>query len=183
MKKKKSKKIAKISEKEFKASVLTYFNKQRRFKKIKDDMEIIKKSFYEAMEDYFQCNELEDSVTIKYDCYANEGGLVVKRVQPKTIEFDANKLEKRIGKELAKDVIVKSYTIDDMNGLIAYLKECGVDPNIFKSFVNVEKKVNQKQLDNLYELGKIDENDIEGCFTVNARSPYFTVNLAKEKGK
>jgi hypothetical protein len=66
-----------------------------------------------------------------------------------------------------------------MNGLITYLKDCGISPKVFKSFISVRKTVNTKELDRLEELGKITAEQIKGCYTVKSQSPYFTVNVGK----
>ena len=69
-----------------------------------------------------------------------------------------------------------------MNGLVTYLKECGISPKVFKSFISVRKTVNTKELDKLEELGKITAEQIKGCYTVKSQNPYFTVNIGKGQG-
>jgi len=66
-----------------------------------------------------------------------------------------------------------------MVGLITYLKECGIDPKVFKSFISVRKTVDTKELDRLEELGMITAEQIKGCYTVKNQNPYFTVNIGK----
>ena len=78
---------------------------------------------------------------------------------------------------MSKNVIDKSYTITDINRLIIYLKSCGVDPKVFKSFINVTKTVDEKKLDKLAELGVIRKEQLEGCYTLKRKKPYFTVKM------
>ena len=69
-----------------------------------------------------------------------------------------------------------------MPALVTYLKECGVDPKIFKSFIVTTKSVDTKELDRLEEIGKITTSQVQGCYTVKNQKPYFTVGLRKGKG-
>lgn len=82
---------------------------------------------------------------------------------------------------MCKDVIDKSYTITDINRLIVYLKSCGVDPKVFKSFINVTKTVDEKKLDKLADLGLISKEQLEGCYTLKRQKPYFTVKMKRGK--
>lgn len=90
--------------------------------------------------------------------------LVVNKVQKTSVIFDVDALENNLSKEMCKDVIDKSYTITDINRLIIYLKSCGVDPKVFKSFINVTKTVDEKKLDKLADLGLIKKkNNLKGA--------------------
>ena len=94
---------------------------------------------------------------------------------------DIDALENNLSKEMSKDVIDKSYTITDINRLIIYLKSCGVDPKVFKSFINVTKTVDEKKLDKLADLGLIRKEQLEGCYTLKRKKPYFTVKMKRGK--
>lgn len=67
-----------------------------------------------------------------------------------------------------------------MPGLIEYLKSCGVNPKKFKSFLNVTKTVNQKEIDQLFLTGKLSEKDVDGCYTTEKKNPYYTVTTKKK---
>ena len=66
-----------------------------------------------------------------------------------------------------------------MNALTAYLKECDVDPKIFKSFISVSKSVDVQELDRLEEIGKITAEQVKGCYTIKKQNPYFTVGVKR----
>ena len=176
---------SKLSFDELKQTVLGYAQKNTRFKKVQTQFAELKEKFYADMEDYFDCNDIDpnEGVTIDYD---NElvysGTLIVKKVQKSSVEFDADKLEKALGKELSQDVITKKHEITDMAGLVAYLKECGCDPKIFKSFIQTSKVIDTKELDRLEEIGKITTDQVAGCYEVKPQKPYFTVNVKKGQG-
>lgn len=171
---------SKLNSEECKQSILNFFQKQKKFKQIQTRFCEIKADFYNDMEDYFKYNDINDGkLTIDCDDFVDAGKFVVTRIQSSRVEFNPDKLEKALGKELSRNVIQKHYEIVDMNGLVTYLKECGIDPKVFKSFVSVRKTVNIKELDKLEELGKITAEQIKGCYTVKSQSPYFTVNIGK----
>lgn len=170
---------SKLNSDECKQSIMNFFQKQKRFKQIQTRFCEIKADFYNDMEDYFKYNNIDGKLTIECNELADVQSFVVTRIQSSRVEFNPDKLEKALGKELSRDVIQKHYEIVDMNGLVTYLKECGINPKVFKSFVSVRKTVNTKELDKLEELGKITAEQIKGCYTVKSQSPYFTVNIGK----
>ena len=168
---------SKLNPEECQQSIATFFQKQKKFKQMQTRFGEIKAEFYSDMEDYFSCNEVDGKMTV--DCGLNIGKVTITRIQSSKVEFNPDKLEKALGKELARNVIQKHYEIIDMSGLVTYLKECGISPKVFKSFISVRKTVNTKELDRLEELGKITAKQIKGCYTIKTQSPYFTVNIGK----
>lgn len=170
---------SKLNSEECKQSILNFFQKQKKFKQIQNRFGEIKADFYNDMEDYFKHNGIDGKLTIECDEFNDAESFVVTRIQSSRVEFNPDKLEKVLGKELSRDVIQKHYEIFDINGLITYLKECGTDPQVFKSFISIRKTVDTKELDRLEELGKITAEQIKGCYTVKSQSPYFTVNVGK----
>jgi hypothetical protein len=168
---------SRLNSEECSQAIAKFFQKQKRFKQIQTQFGEMKTNFYDDMEDYFKCNNVDGKLTV--DCGLNMGTVTVTRIQSSRVEFNPDKLEKALGKELARDVIQKHYEIVDMNGLVTYLKECGISPKVFKSFISVRKTVNTKELDRLEELGKITAEQIKGCYTIKSQNPYFTINVGK----
>ncbi len=172
-----------------KRSVLEFFQEKQLFDQAQSKFADVKERFYSDMEDYFKHNSVDadGKLRIGVDDMPNIKTLVVNRVQSTKLEFDLVKLEKALGKELSKAVITKRYEIIDIDGLVAYLKECGVDPKIFKSFLSVSRGLNASELDRLADIGKITQDQIEGCYTIKKQKPYFTVNVGRgqsdEEGK
>lgn len=182
MAKEKSRK-SKLSFDELKQTVLGYAQKNTKLKKIQTQFAWLKEEFYATMEDYFEQNNVDPSegVTLEYDDeLVYNGTLIVKKVQKYSVEFDANKLEKALGKELSQDVILKKYEVTDMPGLVTYLKECGCDPKVFKAFIQASKMVDTKELDRLEEIGKVTTKQVAGCYEVKPQKPYFTVSVVKK---
>lgn len=171
--------------KKFKENALKLFEKQTEFKQIEKEFNNIKKKLTTEISNFMFVNGYYDSIEVKvpsYDYYADVQNdiLRITRAQQRKVIFDADKVEKVLTKKQRNDIIQKEYTINDMPELISYLKECGVDPKIFKSFIDVEKKVNVGELEQNIELGNIDECDLKGTYKVNKGNPYIRITAKKE---
>ncbi len=176
----KEKRKSKLSVTECKKSVYDFFELQMKFKNIQSQYDEAKVQFNNFMEDYFKQENISKSLLLFYDELVSGAiNLSVSRVQKSSVEFNPDKLEKAIGKKNSEYVIIKKYEIIDMSALIAYLKECNVDPKIFKSFIHTSKSVDIKELDKLEELGKITAEQIKDCYTVKHQKPYFTVKVKR----
>lgn len=107
--------------------------------------------------------------------------LRVRNVVSKKIIWDTNALKKKLNKEAYNKVVTKTYTINDMEGLIEYLKSCGVNPKAFKSFLTITENVNQKMIDDLGAQGDIDIKKLQGCYEVVENAGYVKVTECKEE--
>lgn len=112
--------------------------------------------------------------------YTNHVKLRVTNVRTKKITWMLDKLKQKLGKETYKDVVCKTYTVNDMQGLIKYLKTCGVDPKKFKKFIEVTEELDETKLDTYYETGALKKEDIAGCYDVKMGDPY--IRLTELKG-
>lgn len=172
---------SKVSESDFTEAVLLLHEKTQRFKDVEARFKRIKSECTETIGRYFNENGIEKSVTVDSDDVM-PSVIKVSKVERSSVNFNADRVEKALEKELASKVISKRYEINDIHGMIAYLKTCGVDPKIFKSFLNVTKTVNVKELERLSELGEVDEEDLDGCFTVTRSDPYYKIKAGKGDG-
>ena len=170
---------SKLNSEECKQAIITFFQKQKKFKQVQTRFGEIKTNFYNDMEDYFECNNVNGKLTIEDDTLNGTEKIVVTRIQSSKIEFNPDKLEKVLDKEFSQNIIQKHYEVTDMDGLVTYLKDCGISPKVFKSFISVRKTVNIKELDRLEQLGMITLEQIKGCYSVKNQNPYFTVNIGK----
>ncbi len=170
---------SRLNSDECKQSIINFFQKKKRFEQIQTKFSEIKTDFYNDMEDYFKQNSIDGKLTIESGEFDGAESFVVTRIQSSKVEFNPDKLERVLGKELSRDVIHKHYEIVDMAGLISYLQGYGVNPKVFKSFISIRKSVNTKELDRLESLGKITAEQVKGCYTIKSQNPYFTVNVGK----
>ena len=129
----------------------------------------------------FPKGESSFTTVIKPDTFIKEEKYVrVTMVRRKTVKWDTKKLRKSLGKKLFYSVVQKTYEITDMQGLVDYLKQCGVDPKKFKRFVGVTEKVDTQKIDKLYMSGVITKKDISGCYDVDMGEPYIKLTELKE---
>jgi len=164
------------------AIVFDYFTKQQKLKHLQESFDKIKAGFASEMNKYFDEDNKGSKAIFNMDEFVDEMSLIVNRVQKSSVNFNADKLEKVLGKEISKDVIIKRHEIIDIDGLVEYLKQCGVDPSIFKSFIVTTKSVDVQALERLDEVGKLKGISIDDCFTLKSNEPYFTVKMSKGKG-
>lgn len=111
--------------------------------------------------------------------YTNHVKLNVTRVRTKKVTWLLDKLKQKVGKDIYSEVVNKTYTVNDMQGLIRYLKTCGVEPKKFKRFIDVTEELDETKLDTYYETGALKTKDIEGCYTVKMGEPYIRITELK----
>ena len=111
--------------------------------------------------------------------YTNHVKLNVTRVRTKKVTWLLDKLKQKVGNDIYSEVVNKTYTVNDMQGLIRYLKTCGVDPKKFKRFIDVTEELDETKLDTYYETGALKTKDIEGCYTVKMGEPYIRITELK----
>ena len=111
--------------------------------------------------------------------YTNHMKLNVTRIRTKKVTWLLDKLKQKLGKDIYKDVVDKTYTINDIQGLIKYLKSCGVDAKKFKKFIDVAEELDETKLDTYYETGALKKSDIEGCYDVKIGEPYIRLTELK----
>lgn len=175
----KSNKISKI---DFERSVILLHEKTKRFNELESKFKQIKESCTKCFDEYFAQNHIDKSQFVQSNDKALKG-ITVTKVQRTSVKFDANKLECALRKSIASKVIEKRYEIIDIEGLVEYLKTCNVDPQIFKSFIDVTKTVNVSELERLSELGEIDDEQVEGCYTVTNFDPYYKLRVKRGDGE
>lgn len=165
---------------QWKQSVLDFYVIGKNFKEQKVAFDKRKEKFYKQADEYF-ADKSEAKDVFVTDDFSTPAICTVNKVQNTVVSFDADKLEDKLGKEYCQEFINKSYEIQDMTGLIEYLKSCGVSPKKFKSFLKVIKTVDTKKIDQLFSTAKLSEKDIEGCYTTEMKSRYYTVKVEKKK--
>ena len=112
--------------------------------------------------------------------YASHVKLKVQKIRNKKIVWFIDKLKQTLTKEQQKEVIDKTYEITDMDGLINYLKSCGVKPKEFKKYISVTEMVNEQKLDNAYQTGLIKRKQIENCYDMELGKPYIKLTEIKK---
>lgn len=170
-----------------KDSVRKLYEAQKRKKKVDEYYNEVRKKEQLAISNYIfsmlQKGENSFDITLDdgEDYYTNHVKLKVTRVRKKSITWDIDKLKKKLDKKVIKKIVTKKYTINDMNGLIEYLKECGVNPKKFKKFLTVDEELNEIELNRLYDLGEISKEQINGCYKMEMSEPYIKLTEQKQE--
>lgn len=155
------------------------YNLNKNFKIEKDKYEANKVLLTSKIYEYIDKLK-EDTFIVESNGIERNKKLKVQKIVQKKVIFDIEKLKKKIDKKLLKKFIDKTYTINDFEGLVEYLKTCGVDPIKFKSYLQITENVNQKKLDQLSNLGVINEDDIKGCYEVKKNEGYIKFTEIEE---
>ena len=125
----------------------------------------------------------QNSFEIKLDegveHYTNHVSVRVTNVRKKKIFWNLDKLKSRLSKKQYNSVVEKEYTVNDMSGLVSYLKECNVDPKKFKKFIDVSEELNDEKINNLYEMGEVDLGELKGCYEIEYGDPYIRLTELK----
>lgn len=155
-------------------AVRIFYNKQREFSDIKRAFDQLKKSFEKEMELVF-AESGTDSVSFSVGSDYKDELFVVKKRCRTYIKWNFQKLAENLGNKLFRQIVNKKYIINNMPELIEYLKDCNVDPNVFKKYIDVEYSLNEAELDNLESLGKVKAEQLEGCFNLSFSKPWYSV--------
>lgn len=160
----------KKSDQKIKAFALEFYEKQSKFKKYQAEYEKSKTELSSVLREY-----LEKSKINKFTFKNGNIPFSVQNVKQRKIVFDVEKLESKLSKKVFNTIVKKEYKINDFNGLVKYLKSCGVDPNVFKQYIDVEKVVDKDKIDELGEAGVIKINDIKDCYTIYENAGYIKI--------
>lgn len=165
-----------------KENVLELYRLEKKYKNVKKQYEETKTELCKNIKNFMYCNKgANEEISFSFLLNQKEKEIYVKRIVPKSIIWDIEKIEERIPKEQVKKIIDKTYEIVDMEGLTEYLKQCGVNPKKFKSFLEVSKKINTEELEQACAIGEIDKSDLSGCYTIAEKNSYLKMNIMEDK--
>lgn len=173
-----------VNTRKAKEEIIRLFEMKEKFSVMKKTFEEESKALETSIKNFMYANGNVDSITLRYQEKDEVNGptvLKVLKVSPVKIKWLPEKLEKALGKERCSGLIEKTYIIEDMDGLIKYLKSCGVNPKKFKSFLRIDKKVNSDVLKQMDELGEISSDEVKGCYEATHVSSYLKIMLKQEE--
>lgn len=82
------------------------------------------------------------------------------------IEYDIPRIYKQVDKSLADKFIDKLYSVIDWKAFIKFLKSKGITNSELKEFIKIDREVNKKSLDKLYDAKEISLQDLDDCYKV-----------------
>lgn len=166
----------------YQQAALTYHQQKQAFEEQKAEFEKAKEQFEEVM--FARCDESGNKRhRFVLEDFDNEDTIInVTKVEKTTIEWFAEKLEKRVPRAISRKFIRKQYAIANWPGMVEYLKSLGAKPADFKKYIRVEKTVDEKVIDHLSDIGELTARDIAGCYLVKSQKPYFTISVKQGYG-
>lgn len=167
---------------EAKQKAIDLYVLEEKFSKVKKSYESKKSRLVTHLKNFFYTMGEEKGFSFK----CNEellGGASIecRKITPMSVVFNAEKLEEKLGKELARNFVETKIEIVDWDGVVDLLKEHGVKPSEFKKLISVEKKVNTKALEQLEALGVVTKEDVKGCYKVNKKESYIRIRAYKKQ--
>jgi hypothetical protein len=89
----------------------------------------------------------------------------IKQVQT-SIDFFPEKLKTSLSKEKFNSIAIKTVVVNDLDAMVAMLKDYGVPAKEFKRFITVNTEISVEKVDNLVEMGELEIDELQGCFKV-----------------
>lgn len=134
-----------------------------------------KKHYYDVMDEIFDSVADGNSFEFDYNVEAEAEHFKVTKVQKSFVSWDMKKLRVVLG-DNASEVVARDYDVIDFVGLAKYVKSLGGELKLFLSFFNVSESVDVKALDNLIEVGEVDEDEVAGCCDVKLGKSWYKVS-------
>ena len=137
----------------------------------------------EAVYDYMAQEKVKYLEGIETDEVGSESGILVatKIERVTSITYDIEKLKKRLNKGLFDEVVDKTYTVTNIDAMIALLKKAGIKPKEFKPLIQVSESVNNAKLQQAYSVGEISMNDIAEAYNARISKTLKIARKASEK--
>lgn len=150
-------------------AILSYKKAADAVREAQSAYQAVKNKYSSFLNGYFKSRKPKASI--------NVGGVnyTITQSVRKKITFDPEKLEKAVGK--GNGIVHRKYCIDEesINQLVDYLKSCGVSGKVFKSYLSIERQVDEQVLDAAIESGFVRMDDIADCYTIEYGDPYYKV--------
>ena len=154
------------------------YSLNKEFAIMNDKMQARRNEIQEEIERYLDVTGDAD-VQASYKSDDEDLILRVQRVMRKKVNYKADRLEVKLGKEKTSKFISRKYVIRDWNAVVKLLKKHKVPAHEFTKLIEVIKDVDTDRLDQEEAVGNISYDDLKGCFTVDYLSSY--VRLTKRK--
>ena len=175
--------MQKLTQTDVEQATLDYMLAQQKKKEQDAEFNEKKKQYYDIMHQAFDSDMFGgDAASFEFDRLVNVGNgehktfaIKTTRVLPTVINWDIDKLKKRLNKSILRKVIKRNRTLVDLQGLVNYMRELGGEPKIFWSFFDTTEFVDQHEIDQASDLGYIEDEDVAGCFSVTVKSESYRV--------
>lgn len=141
----------------------------------------VKKNYYAFMDKAFDSGMYGDATSIEFnDQLDSDTGVKdmlfkATRVVQTHVTWDPKALKKKLPDEFVSDVIKRQRDLVDLQGLVNYMRSLGGNAKKFWSFFNTAEYVDTDLLDQLFDLGEIEMDDVSGCYSVTTKPSQYRV--------
>lgn len=149
--------------------IVTYKRNKEKIEKLQDDNDFIKKRII------FLMDKAKESSYKYYNPELFENELKATICERKTVSYDVQRAKELLGKKRFSEIVDKEYSICDISKLIELAKSHGVSPKELKSCLNINEKINNKKLDQAYNLGDIEEEEVQEFASVETSTRYLAI--------
>lgn len=104
----------------------------------------------------------------------------VTLVERVNITFFADRLKRKLSKELYDEITEKKYEVTNINRLIKLAKEYGISKEEIKECITVKEEVSKDKMKQMSSLGDIKLDQIVGCYNASI-SKHIQIREEKEE--
>ena len=105
--------------------------------------------------------------------------VVCKKSERATIKYDVEKLRKKVDSEIFNEVTNRTYIINDINEMIALVRDAGVSAKDFKKLLDTKISVDTQAIKRLYDAKEITLKQLEGAYTATISK---SIKIIEETG-
>ena len=173
---------------QIKDSVARLYSANKELKRVQEYVSEVRKKEQLVISNFMFSNFAQNENTFEVELdegsvfYKDPVKVRVTKIRQKKVTWDFKKLKKQLPKEVFKKVVRRTYTVNNMDGLVKYLKSCGVDPNKFKKYIDVDFEEDIEAMEQAYAVGEIKDEDVKGCYTLTMGEPYIRLTEIKKNG-
>lgn len=128
---------------------------------------------------YFDKNDVKTINVELDDKIANGTSIVVTKTEAAHIAYFMDVLKANLPKDTYDEIINKSYSINDIQGMISLVRKAGVDPVEFKKFIVTDTSINKERIKQLYDLGDITKDHLKNAYTAQIVK---SIRITERKG-
>lgn len=172
----------KFSRMEVESAIVEFNSLQEKKRQLDSKFNEKKAAFYRYMSEALESGEVCDGSTYEFqaDKFFADGSSKVfnfkaTRIIPTKIVWDAAKLKEKLDRDVFRDVVKRDRQLVDAVGLAKYVKSIGGKPSELWSFFNVTDVVDEKAINQAFDIGDLTQEDVAGCFSVETKSESYRV--------
>lgn len=146
-----------------------YKTKKGEYEKLGHDLDFIKNRIIMLMD------KAKEKSYVYIDPEFSKVPLKCSICERSEVKYDLDRARELLGSKKLKKIVDKSYGVADITKLIALSKEHGISPEELKSCLSVSEKVNNKKLDQLYDIGEVSAEEVQEFCQVSKTTRYITL--------